>query len=262
VPTQRRSSPDEARERLLGSGERLLASHARNAPERFFEGFRGVLTAAAITESADYGSHAVINRLWGGQTDSGGKPIPPLRAFMLDLAERLSVGVYDLPFLEEHVRAASMTRISWNRTVAEIADVELDRLYGGGAGGDQWLLWLTLAPYAMGGPIHSAYNGESLKEQLGRLADLYEFTLHLWARRMRKGLSARDLAEALSAAADGFTLHRRLERPNGESADVGGPAHVTAPRQWTPPHGDSDGASWTVWSIAVWGIVEAMTEAE
>ncbi len=247
---QKRASRSEAREALLTAAEEVLAEHCRQAPERIFEGFRGVLRANDIARRAGYGSPASINRLWADEVDGDGNDIEPMKAFVLDLAERMSVGAYNAPFLAEQVRTHYMQGHSWEQTIHAVAQLEFDRLTDAETGGDQWLVWLTLAPYAMGeGPARAAYNRARLDAYIGELSELYSFGLLLWNRRMRSGLTALDLAEAMSALVDGFTLHRRLDEGD----------RVTRPLDWVPPSGDSD-QTWSLWQIAVWGVVEAMTE--
>lgn len=247
---QRRASRSEAREALLAAAEEVLVEHCRQAPERIFEGFRGVLRANDIARRAGYGSPASINRLWADEVDPDGNDIEPMKAFMLDLAERLSIGSYDVPFLAGHVRSLYMEGLTWDQLAQMIAHLEFDRLSTPALGGDQWLVWLTLAPYAMGkGPARDAYNRERLNAYIIELSELYSFGLLLWKRQMRFGLSTMDLAEALAALVDGFTLHRRLDQAS----------RLTSDRDWTPPSGGT-GQPWNVWQVAVWGVVDAMTE--
>ncbi len=233
-----RRSEEEAREKLLAAGRRLLISHYVAAPERLHEGLRGILTAQAVASEAGYGSHAVVYRLWGDTGDA-------LAAYAADVAASITTEVHGAQVLIEAAVALRREGLSWQEALRLLAESELTRLSGDESGA--WTAWLGLAPYAFGAPLQERWRSEDLALAWDRLAVFYATALTLWGRRMRPGLTEYDLVRTMSSTLDGFVLDDRL-RGDG-----------FVPLDDVPP--TPEGGRWTRWTLACRGVFEAFTEA-
>lgn len=247
-----RRSEDEARGKLREAGRRVLLEHFRNAPERLHDGLRGILTAPAVAAEAGYASHAVVYRVWGAEDVDGGEGDEDrsraMRAFVLDVAGSMTTAAFDPRVLVEGAVKLRREGAAFVDVVKVLAQVELERLTNSGQDADEWMAWHGLAPYAMGDPLRSRWNESQLEQAFNDLSHFYRTTLTLWDREMRPGLTERHLAVALNSAVDGFVLHHRLVED------------VDAPLTWRPAEPETSSEPWTLWSITVMGIVDAMTQ--
>lgn len=233
-----RRSEEEARDKLLAAGRRLLMAHYTAAPQQLHDGLRGVLTAQAVAAEAGYGSHAVIYRLWGTDGDA-------LAAFAADVAASIPTEVHGAQILIEAAVALRREGLSWEEALRLMAENELARLDGDESGA--WTAWLGLAPYAFGPPLQERWRSDDVELAWEGLAVFYATALTLWDRRMLPGLTEHELVRAMAATLDGFLLDHRLRGDCCDPLDV-------AP---TP-----EGGRWTRWTLAIRGVFEAFTEPD
>lgn len=232
-----RRSEEEAREKLLAAGRRLLVAHYAGAPAHLHDGLRGVLTAQAVAAEAGYGSHAVLYRLWGGDGDALGD-------FATDVAASMVTSPHGSQVLLEAAVALRREGVSWEEALRLMAESELARLSGDAS--DAWTAWIGLAPYAFADPLRARWRSEDLEAAQQSLAVFYATAITLWDRRMAPGLAEHDLVRALGAALDGAVLDHRL---NGDGFVVLDDVAPTA-----------EGGRWTRWTVTARAIFAGYTE--
>lgn len=225
----------------------LLAEHFASAPDRLQAGLRGALSSSAVAERAGV-SHTAISRLWPVADDDPDADTP-MAQFLLEVVDHSSRALIDVDPLVSGMLDLKRQGATLTDLVQVLASVEIERLVDGDGAGE-WLTFLGLAPYAMGEPVRSLWNGEDELAARRELARLYEIGLVLWDREMVPGLTTLDLANSLAALTDGIVLNHRvfpvaeLDRVVDVHLDSVGP----------PPS-----QPWRLWAVAVMGIIDVMS---
>ena len=241
------AATEAARERLLAAGRDLLVRHFHNASENMHRGLRGVLRAAAVAEEAGFGSHAVLYRAW---QDEDGNTEDALERFTADVVASMSTKAYAPETLTEVLRAVHAQGIGFATMVKLMANTDLDLFLTPGTDLDEWMAWVSVAPYAFEEPTRSAWGDKHHRGAVLPLAAFYETALELWGRHMIDEVSTVDLAQILNSMADGFVLHQRLT------------GTLLEPITWRPDDPSDDDSPWNLWSMAVYSVVIQVTAAD
>ena len=227
---ERRTGASSSRQRLIAAAIELIAEHHRgSAPARDVFAF---LNPRTVAEHAGL-SRGLIYHHWGRPDVEGS-----------DAFDRFLESVTDeiwnrVTAPGELAQLADLLPDELADVVVALADFELTRfLYEDDGTGRATL---ALALYGIG-------SRNDLPTSVGRMAELYDRILVKLGREMVPPLTTYDLSFALMALLDGFMLHRE------SMGDL-----IRARYRWGRAEGLDGTTEWSLFAIAIEGIVRNMT---